>query len=950
MKLNLLDIVICRTPVFSVDDTIEEKWQELKTLISEASPSFYQTIEHIDFPSIETANKKIGFSIWKYFNRAKYRATPFGGFAAFTPIPFSKDDSSPLILNQNIFAKQFIDWGEKDKYIEDFSKVVKCSSWFQTNSTVYTVGDEIRFIRFKNECFEMTSVTEFPELTGILRLCKEKTSKQEVYGYMQSNYQLNVKDLNILLEQLLSLQLLLTELLPNITGDDYFDRLKIERETSNKVYVISERKLLSGGLNSRKVKDISELVKLLHLNLPTSGNSQLSDFRNAFLKKFELAAVPLTIAMDPEIGIGYGNLGNHLSDQELIDILDSVNEKDRQELQISYTKLHLFLLNALMKNGDIRLEEFENTKTESSLPLPNSFSVMLHFYGDKPVIVSLGGCTANALIGRFTIASPELEKLGQQISSLEEKANPEILFFDIAYQAEKQVDNVNRRKQLYKYELPILTWSNDPSPIHFEDILVGVRNSEVILWSKKFGKRLVPRIPSAYNYTRSDLAVYRFLCDLQHQGIRSDLSFKIQQFFPNLDRYPRVVYKNIIVSPAMWQVPADILKINDGDEPLKALTILGNWLQKCGINSLFKTGFSDQTLCFDPKIATDMIAFLLFCRQNQQKYMYISEALLSKEVSIKDDKGKPYVAEYILNYGHENRVYSGLQNFAKGKEQNHPVKSISFPGSDWLYFEIYCHQSRRNAVLLNQVAVFLKEGRQNIKQWFFVRYDDPKPHLRLRVQLKEISQGYLFINRLNSLLEQDFLSGLISDIQIRTYIREVQRYGSSRISLVEGFFYTDSRAILSLLAKKYSTVQLYAITLITMQRLIESCFEEIDAQILFVTNMADSFKKELSMNQESFKKINQSFQRHKESLVITIVPGLDKLHDRYEIEFVEIMNQCDNNTDKINLTADLLHMHINRLFISDQRIHEAIIYQYLVKILKARRGISAVSAEYSTEP
>jgi thiopeptide-type bacteriocin biosynthesis protein len=950
MTLKVLDIVICRTPVFSVNDNMEEKWQELKTLISEASPSFYQAIENIDFPSIKTANKKIGFSIWKYFNRARYRATPFGGFAAFTPIPLSRGDSSPVILNQSVFAKHFIDWGEKDKYFDDFSKVVKSASWFQTNSTIYSVSDEIRFIRFKNECFEMASVTEFPELTGILKLCKEKTNKQEVYGYMQSTYQLNVKDLDILLEQLLTLQLLLTEQLPNITGEDYFQRLNIEPETSNKVYAISERKLISGSFNSRKVKDISDLVRLLHLNLPIPASSQLSDFRNAFLKKYEQAAVPLAIAMDPETGIGYGNLGQHLNDQELIDILGAVNENDRQGVQISYTKLHSFLLNALMKNKDIRLEEFEDTKIENSFPLPNSFSVMLHFYGDQPVIESLGGCTANALIGRFTIASQELEKLGQQISSVEEKANPEILFFDIAYQAEKQVDNVNRRKQLYKHELPILTWSSDLSPINFDDILVGVRNSEVILWSKKYGKRLVPRIPSAYNYTRSDLAVYRFLCDLQHQGIRSDLNFKIRQFFPNLDHYPRVVFKDVIVSPAMWLIPANIMKLNESDEALKALTTLRNWLQKSGINFHFKAGFSDQMLCFDPKIDVDMTAFLLFCRQNLKRDIYISEALLSNDLAIKDEQGKPYVAEYIINYGHEDTVYSGGQNLTNCKKPDLQENKILPPGSDWLYFEIYCHPSRRNAVLLNQVASFLKEVRQKIKKWFFIRYDDPKPHLRLRIQLKEISQGYFFVNRLNSFLEQDFLSGLISDIQIRTYIREVERYGSKRINLVEEFFCTDSRTILYLLEKKYSIVQLYAITLTFMQRLLESCFKEIDAQILFVTNMADSFKKELSMNQDSFKKLNQSFQKYKEALGVKIVPGLGKLHGRYEIEFVEIMDQCHNNTDKISMTADLLHMHINRLFISDQRIHEAIMYHYLLKVLKARRGISTVSKEYSTEP
>ncbi len=108
-------------------------------------------------------------------------------------------------------------------------------------------------------------------------------------------------------------------------------------------------------------------------------------------------------------------------------------------------------------------------------------------------------------------------------------------FFDIAYQAEKKVDNVNRRKQLYPYELPILTWSESDNPLDLNDLLVTIEQQEVVLKSKKLDKRLLPRIASAYNYTRSDLAVYRFLCDIQSQGILTNLSFKLRDFGYNVE-------------------------------------------------------------------------------------------------------------------------------------------------------------------------------------------------------------------------------------------------------------------------------------------------------------------------------------------------------------------------------------------------------------------------------
>ncbi|QEM06203.1 hypothetical protein DIU31_022775 [Mucilaginibacter rubeus] len=945
MKLKVLDMPLCRTPVFSVTDDLKERWQNLKILISQASPSFYKIIENLEFHELETGDKKISFSVWKYFNRAKYRATPFGGLAAFTILPFSTD-TSPLVLDGDLLSKHFVDWQQKDSYTNDVTKVVHDSVWFHTNSSVYTVGDEIRFIRIKHGCFEMASVIGFPELSAIITLCKEKTTKQEIYDHVQSNFDLHIKSIDGLLEQLLNLQLLLTELFPNVTGEDYFERLNFEKSALTSMYTISERRFITGGFSERKVKEFPGLIRFLQLNLSDAGNSSLTTFRNAFLKKFEKTVVPLNIVMDPEIGIGYGNLGDQLKDQVLIDILETTRQNERS-LQIPNSKLYHFLLDSLIKGGDIRLEEFDGPSTQVSKPLPNTFSVMYRFFGDQPVVENMGGCTANALIGRFTIASPELEKLGKQIASIEKKANPDIIFFDIAYQAERQVDNVNRRKQLYDNELPILTWSCNPSPISFDDILVGISNSEVILWSKKLGKRLVPRIPSAYNYTRSDLAVYRFLCDLQHQGIKSDLSFKIQQFFPNLQRYPRVVYKSIIISPAMWLLPKDILQNLEAGHQLKAQAALNYWLKVSQINFRLKAGFADQTLCFDPAIEADKIAFLHFCRQNQQKAIYISEALITNELDITDDKGKPYVAEYIVHYGHEGNIYSGSQYLTNFTEHNRPLKSISLPGGDWLYFEIYCLPSKSNAVLTNQIAAFLKEGEKNIKKWFFIRYEDPKPHLRLRLQLKDISQGYLTISRLNSLMEEDCLSGLISEIQIKTYFREVHRYGATRIDFVESFFCTNSKLILSLLKKKYTTAYLYADTLRLMKRFLELCYQDLAAQIAFATKMANSFSEELNMNPETFKKINQSFEKHKEARQVPPVSG--RLVRCCEKQFLKIMNRCDNNIDRASMLGDLLHMHVNRLFLSDQRSHEAILYHYLVKNLKTHQALSIVKRGYPTE-
>lgn len=61
---------------------------------------------------------------------------------------------------------------------------------------------------------------------------------------------------------------------------------------------------------------------------------------------------------------------------------------------------------------------------------------------------------------------------------------------------------------------------------------------------------------NAHNYSMSSLAVYRFLCDLQYQGICSNLGFS----WGGIDRdslfLPRLMFKNMILHPSMWNLPA----------------------------------------------------------------------------------------------------------------------------------------------------------------------------------------------------------------------------------------------------------------------------------------------------------------------------------------------------------------------------------------------------------
>ncbi len=910
-NLHLLPAAVCRSAAFSPLNNIAEKWPQLKKMISEASPSFYEFIAKQSAPD-KITDEKINHTVWKYFNRACYRPTPFGSFAAISLVPVDTFAShSHPILKGKMNISSFNDWSLKD----NFNGTFKAEN-FRANATAYQLGNEVRFIRMAGEHFELATVPSFFELITLLYSSRQIISRQSLHEGLHLGFGLSALQVDELIRDLVDCQLLIPETYPNITGPDYFKRIGSGELSEGPHYDIAGREVLEGGLDSKKLSTIPQYINFIKGFKQQGKINDLEAFRNNFVKKFEYRAVSLATALDPEAGVGYGSTAQSHESENLTELMALLTKTTHSQPAISYSNAHKFLLNELVKGKPIRLEDYIPQQDQQIQYLPNTLSVICRFYNDHIVVENAGGCTANALIGRFTLENEEITDLGRKIAAIEQQANPGVVFFDVAYQAEKKVDNVNRREQLYAAEFPIITWSNHTAALTLDDILIQANDNEVFLWSKMYQQRLVPRIASAYNYSRSDLALYRFLCDLQHQEITTDLNFDFQAYLPGLDHYPRVTYKDIIASPAMWRIEQD--KLNNID-------ILRKWLAENEVDFPFLYGNGDQQLLFDPAKEIDLINFMVYCRQHSNDNSYISEALQDLDSLPLDEYGQPHCAQYILNYYHQERVYSEINSPAV----DGPITPNS-PGGDWLYFEIYCHESRANQLLQNVIKPLVNSSLPLISQWFFIRYTDPAPHLRVRFKLTEEFHTQLVMKKMDELTHSLRASGLISDIQIKTYYPEINRYGATRMEQVEAFFGLDSSYCLKLIPKFNDAYELYPITLQLMYEWYKIAEPDAKLRLAAIKNAADNFSNEFAMTTITFKAINKSFalfkantQEQKSSA------GLKTL----EKVLLKLMNTCENDETRRKLISDLVHMHVNRIFPSEQRRHEAILYQFLLKSL-----------------
>lgn len=931
MKLTLSPFSICRTPIFPIHEELSNVWEELKTYIHESSPAFFEIIKDYQHSDLLTLEPKTRFTIWKYFNRARFRGTPYGNFAAFSIIPVNRENQpAHIFLSEKTLVHRFANWQEKENISFDPKWLSNHAISLRTNTTGYLSNQELRFVNIENGSFELSSITVEKTTLATLDFCRHQRTLTELRQFLQNDHGLSRSLTRFFIEQLISIQLLLTNFHPNIIGNDYFSRIAHSIEEKKNDYLIAERKTHSGQLSEKNLQVLTELTNFLCKHQEAITNASLTDFRKKFVSRFENQEVPLMIAMDPEMGIGYRSLAQDKEEDQLIQDLKTYKEQTKKPARsLSYSPLHQFILNGMVAKKTVQLHDFTDADANMNVPVANTISIMLHYADQHLIVEQFGGCTANSLLGRFSLASDEITAIGHQLARLEQEANPDILFFDIGYQIEKNADNINRRKSIYDYELPILSWTESKHVLDLNDILLSVKGSELILYSVKYKKRIVPKLASAYNYSRSDLAVYRFLSDLQHQGIHSSLGINVLDIFPGLLHYQRIQYKNIILSAEKWLVPKHICNGTHTDQLLAALQ---EWLNNIGLQRSFRAGISDQTLTFNPAIKEDMLSFLLFCKNKTD--LYIEEAFIPDVPLVNDESGRSYQSEFIVHLEHKEQLYEPYQF----KGNNIPVKRTFLPGEEWLYFEIYCHPSSCNSLLLYIAANYLTPVKKKLKNWFFIRYNDPSYHIRLRLQLIDLSDLNEMVSGLSSLLESVIAAGIIADLQLKIYRREAERYGAARIELVEKCFGTNSDFILFLISKPGTIHFLYSISIIMIENICQTAGYSLEEQIRFAENMAGLFSAEMKVSSEGLKKINQGYKdfNRDHEIVHPNKLQLKKLANTTRA-FLVVLTAC-LETERNSLLSDMFHMHTNRLFSNDQRMHEMIIYHYLTRRLKMKLG------------
>jgi thiopeptide-type bacteriocin biosynthesis protein len=933
MKLSIFDQAIYRVPQFHSNAILIESWDELKESIRLSSSDFYDQIKDTNADGVYNLPQPLFNTVWKYFNRSRFRATPFGSFAGFGLADLNEQtDSHSVTISSSQKLHSFIAWPYKNHVPITMELLLSEGGYLIANDSYYIIMDSIRYLSYIDDKFELSEIEFNATVNKILLACKKKMNASELQGFITPMFS-NMEQLNEAINYLISLQLLFTSRHPNIIGEEYFERMDITNTPQHPQYVITERESISCTIRKRAFKDIPELAMRLHQIVTNPNSAPLDKFITDFLKKFERKEVPVMETLDPELGIGYGNLEQSNDQQGHVDFVP----KNGEPVTHNENKpLKDFLYKELLKcstnhNEVVKLENFP-ILNHAVKKLPNTFNAVLSDADGLLCLESLGGATSNAIVGRFSLASDAITTYCKRVAEIERQANPGVLFFDIGYTAENHVDNINRRRDIYGLQLNLLNYDLSEEPLQISDLLLSVYRGELILRSKRLNKRLVPRLASAYNYGRSDLPLFRLLCDIQSQGIINGLTLNVLYLLPGLTFYPRMQFRNIIVSRAKWR-----LSFADFQQQIQhsSLNHFKDFLYKESVSRYFKTGFADQTLLFDLENDNDLLLFMEYLKKH--KSLIVEEAFVTRDGLIKDGQGRSYSSEWIIGLYHANEIYKETKSTSSIIEDQQ-LPTVIPPGGEWLYFEIFSHPKRADAILLNSIAILLKKRQNLIRQWFFIRYTENGYHLRLRLRLYNSQKAQQIITELSGLLNEEIQCGIISDFSIRTYKRELARYGSLNMEKVEAHFHVDSTYVLDIVSQSPEAYTLYATCRDMVLYLRNSGVFNIVSFDDLLNRISGSLNEEHHMTPLSFKKLNDAYKTFRTAMPLAMNNhhSLKSLTD----SFLSTLDFCLPSA-RNQLFADLMHMHINRLFSTDQRTHEMIFYYFLTKEMKERnaRGI-----------
>ncbi|MGP3688264.1 lantibiotic dehydratase [Streptomyces sp. IBSNAI002] len=335
----------------------------------------------------------------------------------------------------------------------------------------------------------------------------------------------------------------------------------------------------------------------------------------------------------------------------------------------------------------------------------------------------------------------------------------------------------------------------DVQPIDLSDVLVGATQERFYLRSARLGRQLHVTQSHLVNWGSAP-NVCRFLLEASEDGWAPLAEFS----WGALDRapfLPRVTRGRTVLKPARWLFGSGVPGFPDGCADAAAV-------DRAAFTAAFREWRQDWDVprwvhlsLFDHRILLDLDSPL--CVDEVQRALRTSHApgdALVFEESVADP-ARPSWLRDADGRSYANEIVVPL--LARGTAVRRPVPAVDpaaladardlaadparakrqTAGGDWAHVKLYAAAGRHGDVLTGSLPRLVRELREEglIDRWFFIRYGDPHPHLRVRVRRAPGTDPSAPLVRLVAWAKGLVDAGLAADLAVVSYDRETERYG-----------------------------------------------------------------------------------------------------------------------------------------------------------------------------
>lgn len=561
---------------------------------------------------------------------------------------------------------------------------------------------------FKSD-YQISSLKSASLLTHILEKSKNGIRLDEILNYLLKQ-DITRQDALAYIEALKESDVLVSELMPRLIDEDYQEKLirvlknkpyaadvvndleqlerwlkKIDRdtphnllayqsmiqkinemdipyETNRLLHVVMTRELENPTLGNEIVDSLKSAIKLLYKINRDYQNESIERFKKNFYRRYEDRMVKMTEALDPLAGLGYPVERSVVEKTDLIYdvLLPPLPEKNEYG---GNEKFYSLLLNKVIDaqklgNPSIELgdEDFPSlTKGEEDITkMPETLYALFNLLKTETEDFRINlrgfyGMSAANIITRFFYAQPHIADLIKQIARKEEELMPGKIVAEIVHLPQPPLGNVTVRPAMRSFTIPYMAnpVSEKQDSINISDLFLFIKRGTLYLWSEKHHKIVVPRLTNMHNYSESALPVYRFLSDMQYEGKIGNLTFNWGSLTNKFTFFPRVVYKKIILSPALWKFSWDELQALFPLEKEIRIEEIRKWRDKYAMPS--HVVFSDFDLELPVNWENEMSMKAMIPVIRHRKNIIFKEFLFdAKSLLVKDREGRSYTNECVV--------------------------------------------------------------------------------------------------------------------------------------------------------------------------------------------------------------------------------------------------------------------------------------------------------------